>query len=234
MVNNNGSRRVRTSALTRGEIAAAALRMFAEDGLAGLSMRRLGSELGVHYSTLYWHISDKRELLRLVLDAVLADVPAPPPEADSCTGLAELFSGLRTALRAHPGAAVLVLESSTPGPNGTAFARSAQRLLAAAGLDAQHAGWAYRTLIQYTAASVQQESAQQWSAIGRFAGAGEVRHRVRLPAAAVPAPRAPHHDTEPGTGTVVEGRADEQATAEADAQFGYGLTCLLHGIAAAV
>lgn len=211
MVNNNGSRRVRTSALTRGEIAAAALRMFAEDGLAGLSMRRLGSELGVHYSTLYWHISDKRELLRLVLDAVLADVPAPGPDATWQASLAELFSGLRTALRGHPGAAVLVLELGMPGPNATAFAQGAQDLLVGAGLDERRARWAYRTLMQYTAASVQEEAGSPWSEVDRLAGADDPAH---LPP--VPAPRQPDRGADP---------------ADADAQFAFGLDCLLRGIA---
>ena len=211
MVNNNGSRRVRTSALTRGEIAAAALRMFAEEGLTGLSMRRLGSELGVHYSTLYWHISDKRELLRLVLDAVLADVPAPSPGAAWQTSLAELFSGLRTALRRHPGAAVLVLELGMPGPNATAFARGARDLLAGVGLDERRAEWAYRTLMQYTAASVQEESASPWSGVDRLAGVDDRAMRL----AAVPAPREPDRAA---------------AAADAEAQFGYGLDCLLRGI----
>lgn len=214
MVNNNGSRRVRTSALTRGEIAEAALRMFAEDGLAGLSMRRLGSELGVHYSTLYWHISDKRELLRLVLDAVLADVPAPNPDLHWQVGLAELFSDLRTTLRAHPGAAVLVLELGLPGPNATAFARCVRNLLAGVGLDELRTEWAHRALMQYTAASVQEQAASTWTDVDRLAA---VDATVREPV--VPAPR--------GLDRAASGT-------DPDAQFRYGLTCLLHGIAATV
>lgn len=216
MVNNNGSRRVRTSALTRQEIAAAALRMFATEGLAGLSMRRLGSELGVHYSTLYWHISDKRELLRLVLDAVLADVPAPASEAPWRVNLTELFSNLRTALQNHPGAAVLLLELGMPGPNATAFTRHARELLGRAGLDERHAGFAYRTLTQFTAASVQEESAPPWSEVDRFARRerGASGGSTGEPAAEVPT-------AEPARGE------------DAQEQFAYGLVCLLDGIAAA-
>lgn len=213
MVNNNGSRRVRTSALTRGEIAEAALRMFAEDGLAGLSMRRLGSELGVHYSTLYWHISDKRELLRLVLDAVLADVPAPNPDTPVAASLAELFSDLRAALRRHPGAAVLVLELGLPGPHATAFARCARELLVSVGLDERRAEWAYRALMQYTAASVQEQAASPRSDVDRLADIDghEAGH-----------PGGPVHGLNRG------------ASGDPDGQFAYGLSCLLHGIGATV
>lgn len=221
MVNNNGSRR--SSALTRNEIAAAALRMFATDGLSGLSMRRLGNELGVHYSTLYWHISDKQELLRLVLDAVLADVPAPAVGVPWQTGLTELFRGLRDTLRRHPGSAVVLLDLGASGPHASSFARNARELLRAAGLDEQRVTWAYRSLTQFTAACVQEETATPWQqrvdrlverAGGRAAEGGE----VGAPGAAAEEP---------------DGESDNgDRSADVDAQFAYGLGCLLSGIAA--
>jgi TetR/AcrR family transcriptional regulator, tetracycline repressor protein len=221
MVNNNGSRR--SSALTRGEIAAAALRMFATDGLSGLSMRRLGNELGVHYSTLYWHISDKQELLRLVLDAVLADVTAPAVGVPWQTGLADLFRGLRDTLRRHPGSAVVLLDLGVSGPNANSFARNARDLLRAAGLDEPAVSWAYHSLVQFTAASVQEETASPWQRrVDRLAERAGARG-ADLEAVA----------PERGAGVGGAGGEPEGDTAvDRDAQFGYGLDCLLKGIAA--
>lgn len=48
----------------------------AEDGLAKLSMRRLGARLGVDPMAIYHHVEDKQELLALVLAKVLSEIPA--------------------------------------------------------------------------------------------------------------------------------------------------------------
>jgi TetR/AcrR family tetracycline transcriptional repressor len=40
-------------------VVSAAFAQLEEDGLDGLSMRRLGSRLGVQAPALYWHIGDK-------------------------------------------------------------------------------------------------------------------------------------------------------------------------------
>lgn len=47
-----------------------------EDGLAKLSMRRLGARLGVDPMAIYHHVDDKQQLLALVLANVLAEIPA--------------------------------------------------------------------------------------------------------------------------------------------------------------
>jgi AcrR family transcriptional regulator len=46
-------------------------------GLPDLSMRRLGTELGVQPSALYHHVPNKQTLLALMADALLASVPWP-------------------------------------------------------------------------------------------------------------------------------------------------------------
>lgn len=58
------------------QIVDAAVAAIAEDGLAKLSMRRLGARLGVDPMAIYHHIDDKQELLALVLARVLAEIPA--------------------------------------------------------------------------------------------------------------------------------------------------------------
>lgn len=60
--------------LTRDEIVHTAVRMLDEVGLEGLSLRRLASALQVRAPTLYWHVRDKRHLLDLMAEAILADV----------------------------------------------------------------------------------------------------------------------------------------------------------------
>ena len=48
-------------------------------GLADLSMRRLGAELGVQPSALYHHFTDKQTLLAAVADEILARGERPGP-----------------------------------------------------------------------------------------------------------------------------------------------------------
>lgn len=61
--------------LTANEIVDAALEVIDEDGLAKLSMRRLGARLGVDPMAIYHHIDDKQTLLSLVVAQVLAEMP---------------------------------------------------------------------------------------------------------------------------------------------------------------
>ncbi|MGK8523410.1 TetR family transcriptional regulator [Nocardia asteroides] len=61
-------RRPRTSGLGREQIVAAAVEILDANGLDALSMRKLGAKLGAGATSLYWHVSNKEELLELVLD----------------------------------------------------------------------------------------------------------------------------------------------------------------------
>jgi TetR/AcrR family tetracycline transcriptional repressor len=64
-------------ALTRDDLVAAAVRLLDEAGLEGLTLRRLAGTLGVSAPTLYWHVKDKRTLLDLMADALVAEQRPP-------------------------------------------------------------------------------------------------------------------------------------------------------------
>ncbi|MGW2223750.1 TetR family transcriptional regulator, partial [Nonomuraea sp. NPDC001684] len=59
-------------ALEKGTIVAAALRLLQETGLDGLTLRRLAGELGVQAPALYWHFTNKQELLDAMAEAMTA------------------------------------------------------------------------------------------------------------------------------------------------------------------
>ena len=63
--------------LTVERIVDAACTLAARDGLAGLSMRRLGAALGVDPMAVYHHVASKRELLTLVTAQTLGSMPPP-------------------------------------------------------------------------------------------------------------------------------------------------------------
>ncbi len=57
---------------SRGDVVARALDVLDTYGLADLTMRRLGTELGVQPSALYHHFPNKQRLLAAVADEILA------------------------------------------------------------------------------------------------------------------------------------------------------------------
>lgn len=70
--------------LSRDAIVATALRLTDEQGLAGLSMRKLGAELGVEAMSLYHYVDSKDDLLDAVLDRLYGEIDLPrhlPDEA---------------------------------------------------------------------------------------------------------------------------------------------------------
>jgi TetR/AcrR family tetracycline transcriptional repressor len=76
-------------AVTRDEVVLAAMSVLHQEGLAGLSLRRLAKELGISAPTLYWHVRDKRELLDLMAEKIILDYRRALPPIDEDTNWAE-------------------------------------------------------------------------------------------------------------------------------------------------
>ena len=97
-------RRKNVEPLDRERILAAAMRIIDAEGLDALSMRRLGTELGVNPMAAYYHVPNKAALYDLVLDAVMAGVDTST--IDFAAPLAEQMKQAARAYRAaildHP------------------------------------------------------------------------------------------------------------------------------------
>jgi AcrR family transcriptional regulator len=63
--------------LSRERIAQVALEITAQDGLSALSMRKLGSELGVEAMSLYHYVASKDDLLDLMVDRLYDEIKLP-------------------------------------------------------------------------------------------------------------------------------------------------------------
>jgi AcrR family transcriptional regulator len=97
------------SPLDEDRIVGAALGVIREDGLAGLSMRRLGAQLGVDPMAVYHHVANKQLLLALVVARVVAEVPTPDPDlpwADRVRRWAQAYWEVVAANRALMAAAL--------------------------------------------------------------------------------------------------------------------------------
>ena len=85
----------------------AALEIVDRDGLAALSMRRLGAGLGVDPMAIYYHLPNKAALYDAIVEAVMAEIDpggGPAPSAAPLEQLRHMARSYRDALLAHPNA----------------------------------------------------------------------------------------------------------------------------------
>src|SRR4051812_33640224 len=66
--------------LNRDAIVDVALAIVDEDGLEGLSMRRVAERLDTGPASLYTHVANRDELTELVYDRVLTEAHVPEPD----------------------------------------------------------------------------------------------------------------------------------------------------------
>lgn len=123
-------------------VVAAAMRVLAESGLPGLSMRRIADELDVQVSALYWHFPNKQALLAAV-SAQIVGSGSVPDEMDAAA------RALRDRLLAHQDGAEIVSSSLALGllelPARTALVAAAREV----GLTDAAAEVAADTIVHY-------------------------------------------------------------------------------------
>ncbi|SDN54041.1 transcriptional regulator, TetR family [Klenkia soli] len=127
--------------LTRDDVVRTAVEVLDERGLAGLTLRGLATRLGVSAPTLYWHVTDKRHLLDLVAEHVLAELPARRAPAEGEPVLDWLAEGIRVrraALLTHRDSA-LVVAGNRPTEDALPEIEQTLAVLVGAGLAAGEA-----------------------------------------------------------------------------------------------
>ncbi|MGI5169599.1 TetR/AcrR family transcriptional regulator [Spirillospora sp. CA-253888] len=113
------ARRGRPARLTRDRIVAAALRIVTRQGSGALSMRRVADALGSAPMSIYRHVRDKDELLLLVLDASIADLPRPDLPADPRARLLALLTWQHAELAARPWIVEVLVKGDLMAPSIT-------------------------------------------------------------------------------------------------------------------
>lgn len=135
----------------RADVVATALDILGDVGLPDLTMRRLGSALGVQQSAIYHHFTNKQELLGAVADEILARGPQTPapPGADWTQRVRLRCADLHAAVLAYADGADVVMSTFAFGLGGRAAYRRLRADLAPSGLDEEQAATAARTLLHY-------------------------------------------------------------------------------------
>ncbi len=96
--------------LTREKVLRAALEFVDANGLAALSMHKLGAELGVQGMSLYSHVENKDALLDGIVEAMTGEAGPPPAEGTGWRdALRDLAAEIRALILRHPAAAPLLV-----------------------------------------------------------------------------------------------------------------------------
>jgi AcrR family transcriptional regulator len=135
--------------MDRATIVRAAIEILDREGLAALSMRRLGTYLNCGATTLYWHIANKEELLDLVFDEVMGELDSTPPPGDWRAQATTLMTQLRAMILRHPWYVTLYVTRPNFGPNALRFTALLLDILREAGFTGAALDHAQAALNQY-------------------------------------------------------------------------------------
>ncbi len=203
--------------LNRKRVLEAALAIVDAEGLAALTMRRLGGELGVEAMSLYRHVPNKEALLDGIVELIVLEIDVP---ADDGGDWVEAWRGVgrsyRRAALAHPNAFPLVTMRPLNTPEALRRIDAAYDLLRRAGLDEQTSIVAFRTLASYTRGFALEE------VTGRALGARADSAENRLDPRELPAAEFPR----------ISELAPRLVAADHGAEFELGLDLILTGLRA--
>lgn len=121
--------------LTVDGITAAAIEVADAEGLSALSMRRVADQLGKSPMALYTYVPGKAELLDLMLDRVLAELPTEHPTEGGWRAAAEVAAHTSWAFyQRHPWVLQVSGARAALGPHEFDFYESQVRLFDGLGL----------------------------------------------------------------------------------------------------
>jgi TetR/AcrR family tetracycline transcriptional repressor len=183
--------------LTLRRIVDAALALVDDEGLQALTIRRLATMLRVAPMSLYSHVTDKAELVDVMVDVVIGEVidgddhADPGADGDWSEELRALSLRYHAAWAGHRGLVRVYADGVTLGPNGTAMTERFLGILRSAGFDDAEAVQAFWLLYHYTIGSLQIAAARPTPGkLRRGGNAGD--STLSLFFSAVPLEEIPH------------------------------------------
>jgi AcrR family transcriptional regulator len=135
--------------LTREKVLRAALEFVDANGLAALSMQKLGAELGVQGMSLYSHVENKDALLDGIVEAMSWEAQPPPAGGGWRDALRFLAAEIRGVIRRHPAAAPLLVSRKVMPTRRLEQLDAYARLLMRAGFTEDRAMDVLRTVYMY-------------------------------------------------------------------------------------
>src|SRR2546429_4938548 len=102
--------------LSRERVLRAAVAFADENGIATLSMRKLGQVLGVEAMSLYNHVASKGDLLDGMIDIVFSEIGLPAGDTGWKPAMRQRAISAREVLGRHRWAIGLMESRRSPGP----------------------------------------------------------------------------------------------------------------------
>ncbi|MBB1511215.1 TetR/AcrR family transcriptional regulator [Tessaracoccus sp. MC1627] len=130
--------------LSKQRVVAEAVRLADDEGVHGLSMRRLADALGAGAMSLYHYVANKEELLDAMIDVVFEEIELPPEDTDWQTAMRRRSISAREVLARHRWAIGLMESRTSPGPAHLRHREAVTACMRRAGFTvvmATHANW---------------------------------------------------------------------------------------------
>jgi AcrR family transcriptional regulator len=210
--------------LNRKVVLEAAITLADEEGIASLSMRKLGKRLGVEAMSLYNHVGNKDELLAAVVDEVVAEFELPSKRLEWQAAMRLVAESVRKTLLRHPWSAPLIESQATPSKVRFERAEALIGTLRRAGFTIEMAYKAHLAINSYIYGFVQQEIHWPFKPIDQGKVAAMLRPQVSQN-------EFPYLSEM--LGSIIKQRAEDQNRSDPDAHapdFQFGLDLLLHSL----
>lgn len=204
----------RQEPLRRHQILDTAIALADEEGIKAVSMRRLGSALGVEAMSLYNHIEDKQDLLNGMAGRLLSLMEFPSVELMGWQdAIRTVCRSYRQLAHAHPGIFPYVHSRPLKSPESLPPLEAVLAILTSEGFDANTALDAFQVSASYVAGFAMTEI-----------GNGMIGVEDTAPWLGFPSSEQVKDDF-PATANIIM-----TAVPDADRAFELGLDLLLHGL----
>ncbi|MBE5102228.1 TetR/AcrR family transcriptional regulator [Priestia aryabhattai] len=128
-----------------------AYQLLSEDGISGMSMRKVAKALDTGPASLYVYVENYQKLSSYVLDYALQDVQLAESETASWKdAIIDVLRSYFLTLVKTPGLAELTLSTSPNGPHSLEINECLLRNLQAGGISPRGAAWGLDILLLYT------------------------------------------------------------------------------------
>jgi AcrR family transcriptional regulator len=212
----------RPARLSRELVLQASLAIADADGLAALTMQRVGRALGAEPMSLYRHVRNKDDLLDGVIDLIYAEIAVPAPDEAWHPAMRRRAVSAREVLRRHPWAVALMESRARPGQANLAHHEAVVANLIGAGFTAASATRAYNLIDSFVYGFTLQEAALPFSSPEELAemgpdmvvGAspGEYPHLEAIAVALIGSGFRYADEFEPGLDLILDAIARERAS----------------------
>jgi AcrR family transcriptional regulator len=207
--------------LSREAIVEAALRVLDRDGMDGLSMRKVGDELGTGAASLYWHVRNKGELLQLLFERITEEAELPEPDPSRWQEqLRDLARQMRAILERHRDSGRISLGRIPSGPTMAVMSEWLFELLRPVGIPDRVIAYLGDVFGLYVGAFAFEESLGLASPTGEDLPPEEVVEMFRDYIASLPEDRFPH----------TRGAVDLLFGGDADSRYEFGIDLLIRGL----